>query len=203
MVLSLAKYKWYYMTVLKYLPIIICYTLLSEVLGILIRDFDSFRLIFEDNYSSYNQAIFNIYYLVFFLYFYRVFWKTIKHRKAKEVIKVGVLILVLVSVANLFLQNPIIYPQMFSMAFGSLLLILCIFMYLRESIDTGKMNLLIWISIGLLIFFFFYPVILFIGYFNYEIYQNFKLRWVHRAAIVIMYGCFIMGFIGTKKSVTL
>jgi hypothetical protein len=61
LILSIVKYHLYYDTILKYLPILIVYTFLTETLGIIIRDVDEIQIIYKQEYYNYNTAIFNIF----------------------------------------------------------------------------------------------------------------------------------------------
>ncbi len=199
MILSFLKYRWYYDTLLKFLPIIIGYTLLSEVLGVLIRDYEGFQLVYMEGYNHYNQIVFNIYYFIFFLYFYYVFWKTLD---ADKIIKYGTLSYIFFSLVNCFFQNPAILPLWQSHIIGCLVLVYCSIQYLQKS-WSGRRNLLFWISLGLLAFYLLYPVILLTGFLDYEIYQKMKFRKVQHVLIAIMYSCFCYGFFMTKRRVTL
>lgn len=200
---SLMNYKKYFDTVLKFLPIIIVYTFLSEILGVLIRDYKDFELIFKEGYSSYNQVIFNIYYLVFFLYFYFVYFRTIKNSSFKKNLHFGSLVFIAAMVINSFFQNALVMPLIYGHSIGSVVLIYCIINYFLElKSKTRKLlsqNLLFWVSLGLLIFYFVYPFVLFIGFFDYELYQKLNLRRVHHISISLMYSCFIIGFIKMKR----
>lgn len=70
---SLATYRKYYDTALKYFPIIIAYTLLNEILGFLIREYDDIQIIYSVNEYYQNALIFNVFDLVFYLYFYYIY----------------------------------------------------------------------------------------------------------------------------------
>jgi len=180
---------------------IIAYTLLSEILGYLIVEFESFQIIYSDKYPFANNLIFNIFDIVFFLYFYFVFWKAIANSTHRKVIKYGTVLFVISCLINPFFQSILILPQVYAITVGSLLLItFCIF-YFRQTITTKKSNcLMLWISIGLLIFYFFYPTIIILGIYNYDFYQRLHLNQLNRLLIAIMYVCFIIGFLKMRKS---
>ena len=69
LILSITNYHLYYNTILKYLPILIVYTFLTETLGIIIREVDEIQIIYKQEYYNYNTAIFNILKIIFFLCF--------------------------------------------------------------------------------------------------------------------------------------
>ncbi len=196
LIISLFSYRKYFDTVLKYLPILIGYTLITEILGFLIRDYDTIQIVYIDGYSFYNNLIFNIFDIIFFLYFFYVFWSTITDKINKKVIKWGAILFVLISLFNPFSQDFVLFPQIWASSFGSIILIACILYYynqLRRRTPIPKSHdLLFWISTGLLVFYTFYPFILIIGHFDYGLYQ--KLH-IHHLLIVVMYSCFILGFI--------
>lgn len=200
LILSIRKYHLYFNTVLKFLPILIGYALLSEVLGFLIRDYDSFQVVSLEEYSFANNLIFNIYDIVFFLYFYYVYWKILKIEKHKILIPYGVFLYLGSCIVNPFFQEFTIFPQVFASSIGSLLLILCIYFYFSE-IHKGlhcKDDLLAWISLGLLVFNLFFPLIMITGQFDYSLYQSLNLRQVHYLLITAMYVCIIIGLLRVR-----
>lgn len=204
---SMFRYRYYFDSALKYFPIIIAYTLLSEVLGLLIRDVEEFQIIYVKGYSYYNQLIFNIFDVIFFLYFFYVYRKATNNPKVKKFIGIGAIVFVIVSTINPFVQDMMLFPQMYTIIAGSLIIIGCALNYLvqkRKLEDLRqKSNLLWFISIGLLVFYLFYPVIMAIGVLDYQLFEKLQLIEVLRMLIAIMYSCFIIGFARTKKRVVL
>lgn len=195
--IGLVRYKRYYDSVLKYLPILIAYTLLTEILGILIRDYESFQIIYLEKYDYANYFIYNIYDVVFFLYFYFVFWKIIQEEKYRSIIKYGAIIYIVATLINPFFQNVLIFPQIYASSIGSIVLIISILLYhLKKRREKQKKNrLLIWISIGLLVFNIFFPLIMLAGRFDYDLYKKLNFQQLHYFLIVAMYTCFIIGFL--------
>jgi hypothetical protein len=182
---------------------IIAYTLISEILGTLIRKYDNLQIIYLEGYSFYNSLILNIFDIVFFLFFYYVFWHALSSFKSKGLIKYGAILFITSSLLNPFFQDFMLLPQMLASSMGSAVLIGCIILYfnkLRSGTDISNFhNLLFWISLGLLIFYTFYPFILLIGYFNYELYLDLHIRQVHHILISVMYLCFILGFVFMRR----
>ncbi len=200
LVLSLFSYRKYFDSVLKYLPIIIGYTLFSELIGYIIREYDDIQVVYLEGYSYYNILVFNIFDIVFFLYFFYIYRNEVSNIKFKNWIKYGVILFIACSVVNPFFQDFLLYPQMFASTLGSIVLIMSIVMFFlgKKSLVNAPNHqiLLFWISWGLLIFYLLYPFILYIGYFvDYELYKQFHVRTIHHLLIVVMYSCFILGFI--------
>ena len=180
---------------------LIAYTLLTEILGILIRDYESFQIIYLEEYHYANYFIYNIYDVVFFLYFYSVFWKRSQSPRYRNIIKYGAIIYIVSTLINPFFQNVFIFPQIYASSVGSAVLILCILLYFRESRLDGrkKSKLLTWLSIGLLIFNVFFPIIMLVGLFDYDLYAKFNFQQLHYFLIVTMYSCFIIGFLKIRR----
>lgn len=200
LIIALLRYKRYYSSIVKYFPIIIIYTIVSEVLGYFIRDFEDFQIVYENKYQYANYIIFNVYDLVFFFYFYFLFWKTMKNKEHKAIIKYGSLVYLVSALINPFFQNVYIYPQLYASTIGSIVLIIAVYLYFRQNWNQKgkKHDLILWIGGGLLVFNIFFPIISIISFFDYPSYEKFKLRQVHYVLIVAMYMCFIMGFILMK-----
>ncbi len=202
-IFSMVRYSKYYHTVLKYLPILIGYTLITEVLGFLIRDYDTIQIVYIDEYSYYNHLIFNLFDVIFFLYFFYVYRNTISSPKFKNWIKYGAILFIMCSIINPFFQDFLLYPQLLASTIGSIVLIFSILLYFldKKAIVNvpNRQNLLFWISWGLLFFYTFYPFILLLGYFDDELYKQFHVRMVQHILIAVMYSCFILGFILMRR----
>mgnify|MGYP006325660507 CR=1 FL=1 len=204
--ISLWRYSKYYDTPLKFLPVVLLYTFLTELLGEIVADSTKFNLSFQNKYSDYNIVIYNIYNVVFFLYFYYVFRCYIKKEEHRKFITIASGIFLVISLVNPFLQNFVIEPQLYTYVFGAVILICCIILYFIELLGSPRIlyvkgDLLFWISIGLLLFYVGYIPIKLTRYFfaieNVDVYMN--LRRVHLLLIIIMYGSFITGFLWMKR----
>ena len=199
LILSIITYRKYFTSILKYFPIIIAYTFITETLGFIIREIDEVRLISEDRFAYYNILIFNIFDIIFFLYFFYIFRKAIRSERFKGWINYFAIIFILCSILNPFYHHPMFFPQMLASTFGSLTLVYTALFYLVELKRKGGLrwnNLLFWISIGLSVFYFFYPFIILIGHFaEYEVYQEYRVRAILHFLIAFMYACFILGFL--------
>lgn len=201
LVIAIFRYRWYYESVLKYFPILIAYALLSEILGYFISNFESFQIVYSDKYYYANNFIFNIYDVVFFLYFYFLYWRIITNSKYKNIIKYGAILYLISSIINPFFQNVLIFPQIYASTVGSLVLIISTLFYFNQikQYKENKKNLLLWVSTGLLIFNIFFPIVMLTGRYNYHLYQELYFRQIHYFLIAAMYGCFIIGFIKMKR----
>ncbi len=197
---SILRYRKYFDSVLKYLPIIIGYTFLTELLGYIMRVNDSFQILFLDSHSVSNSVFYNIFDLIFFLYFFYIYWQIASNLKHKIYIKYGGIIYILASIVNPIFQDFILLPQILSLTIGSIVLVSCTILYFLELNSKTKRipyrkNLLFWISIGLLCFYTFYPVVMVVALY----YKNYvsSIRPLHFGLIIFMYSCFILGFLQT------
>jgi len=197
-------YKKYFNTLLKYLPIIIAYTLLNELLGYFIRYTDYFSFFSKEDYNQANDIIYNFYDVIFFGYFYYVFWKAVVSKKFKNWILIGATIAFMTYVISAIFQNPFLVSLYYANAIACWILVFFIALYLIElnSISNWKSqiyNLMFWLSIGLAVFHLFFPIVFTTGYLNYEVWQAYNLRIVIKGLIVIMYTLFCIGFIVCRR----
>lgn len=205
LVLSIARYPRYFNSVLKYLPILFTYTLLSELLGMLVRDVDDIQLIYRKEFYNYNTVIFNIFDIIFYLYFFYVFYELLSSTTQKAIIKYGGVVFLIVCLINLWFQDFYTAPQNYAIIFGSLILLFCTLSYLKDLISKVPSShligtLLFWISIGLIIFYSCYPITMYLLSFHYDVYINYGLSNLHYATIAAMYTCFIIGFMAMKRA---
>lgn len=204
--MSIIKLPKYHDSRLKYLPIILGYTFFNELLGGFILYNDNFALILEEGFSNYNHAIYNIYDVIFFPFFFYVYWHELSKTFFKKLIKYGALVFFVGIVVNSFIVNPLKYELLYAYLIGSFLLILSTIAYLG-SIDFGtkqndfSRNLLFWLSLGVLIFHLGYAPISIFKNQNIDIsvqdYAN--VRKIHIALIYVMYGSFLIGFLRMKR----
>jgi len=204
LLLSILRYRQYYDTILKYLPVLIAYTVLSEVLGFAVRNFDEIQIVYKEEYYYYNTLIFNIFDIIFYLYFLSIYRKVLVSNIRKKFVKLGILLFIVVSVINLFLQNFYVDPQNYAIIVGSLFTVASAFIYLlqlqKDNVIQKTNNLLFWISIGIIFFHLCYPLTMYILSFKYELYTNLKIAQFHYFSIAVLYTCFIIGFIKVKRT---
>lgn len=202
-ILSLIKYRIYFDSVLKYLPILIGYTFLTELLGNIIFQNENFQIVYENGTSFNNSIVYNIYDVIFFLYFFYVFWQIIENKGLKKIIGYGTMVFILTSLINPLFQSFLLYPQIYAISIGTLQLIICIVFYFMglkgnkpKKILTD--NLLFWICLGLLTFYPFYPYLMYAGIYQNLIYTE-RLMDLHVFLITVMYSLFIIGFLRMKR----
>jgi len=190
-ILCFFKYK---ETVLRYFPIILLYTFLSESLA-------TYLLGYPDN----TVLIYNIYNIIFFLFFYYVFWSFVQRTRYKKAIVFCIGVFLIACIINPFFQNFIFISQLIIYVIGGLLLISCIILYFIEILYTSNVmriqqDLLFWISVGLLIFYVGYIPIKLIRFFFTTANDSLPfLRSLQLLLILIMHSSFIIGFLWTTK----
>src|SRR6056297_1353308 len=81
LILSIITYQKYFDTQFKYLPAIIAYTLLNEILGYFIRYYPEFSFFPNLKDARVNEIIYNIYDLIFFPFFYYAYWQLVENEK--------------------------------------------------------------------------------------------------------------------------
>lgn len=202
--LALWRFPRYYDTPLRYLPILLMYTFLNELLGTFILYNNEISLILKEIYYNNNWVIFNIYNIVFFLYFYYVYYSYIPSKRHRKLIKVGAFAFLFTSVVNMFFQSFATQPQLAAYILGAIVLIYGIFFYWNHlKVQYGvwflTRDLLSWLSLGMLIFYF--------GYVPIKIARNYPslyefgslLRELHLILIIVMNGCFAIGFVRMRR----
>lgn len=206
LVVAIITYRKYFDTVLKYFPILIAYTFFNELLGYFLRYYPNFSLFTDFIKNSQNDIIYNIYYVIYYGFFYFVYWKLNSNTKFKKWIRIGALITMFSYMVSAFFQNPLEINLYYASAIGSWILVFCIILYIYDKYLKGEKivqsnNLMFWISLGLLIFYIIFPILLLIGYLDIELWEEYHLRTVLRILIVIMYSIFTIGFLkGSKKA---
>lgn len=205
LVVSLAFYRRYFDTVLRYFPILITYTFLNEFFGYMVKTNQELSFFPEDlEYSSDNEILYNIYAVVFFGFFYFVYWQVISNEKFKKWIVIGGSITAISYVVSCFFQPPMDTQLFYATAIGSWVLAFSILLYfLDKSRNKEKIvqpyNLMFWVSLALLIFYAIFPAIYLIGYLDYASWEAYHLRLVLRILIVIMYTLFTVGFLRGRR----
>ena len=204
-VVAIFRYPRYFDSPLKYFPILLTYTFLNELLGKIIYDYEDVRLVLGPIFYN-NWIIYNIYNLIFFLYFYLIFRSYIKNEQHKRWILYGIIILLITSFINLFLQDFTYEPQIYAYIVGGIILIISVILHaLQLRLSTGKWfsqyNLLSWISLGLLSFYGGYiPIKIIRQYYAYEgLIEHPAIRTIHIALILFMNVCFILGFLKMRR----
>lgn len=202
-VASLWKYPRYYDTPLRYLPILLMYTLLTEVMGVIIRDDPNFSINLSEFYYNNNWLIFNIYNLIFFLYFGYVYGLYLTGSVWKKTARAGLVLFIAASLINAFMEDFRVFSQLYAYTVGGILMIVLAWAYLRQQYRLRQRiplhsNLLVWISLGILVFYMGYLPIKYIRSLaaKLELVSMPELiRPLHLGLILFMYGCFLMGLL--------
>ena len=204
-VVALWRYPRYFDSIFKYLPVLLTYNFLNEVLGAIIKYYDEFDFVFKDVLTYNNWIIYNIYDIIFYLYFFYVYWLSTDQTKTKKFIIIGTSLFIAAAIVNPFIADFATRFQMLSYFTGALVLIATILMYFQYTkIKTGKWftkkNLVSWLSLGILIFLAGYIPLIVLGHFEIVPRENYQIiRRLHLLLIITMYGCFIAGFLKMSK----
>ena len=206
LLVALIKYPKYYTTPLKYFPILLMYTFLTELLGYFTKHYEVFHISIFSSFIRHNVIIYNIYNLVFFSYFFYVYWSYIDHKKYKKYIIFAAILYLLVSLINPFFQSFKLESQVYSYLAGAFAILICIILFFMEHRNSSKkldyrFTGIKWISIGLLIFYLGYAPIKASRFYNYtyQLNEYVHIRRIHLSLIVLMYICFIIGFLRMKR----
>lgn len=197
-IVAMARYNTYYDTPLKYYPMYLMYTLLTEVLGYLIKYFDEFQVVNVEKYSWYNVLIFNIYSVIAFTFYYYVYWLVVKNKNHKRWIVIGAAVTLVSYVVSLFFQDPFYSNLYYADIIASIILLLNIWWYIKEKRQEDspypmKYNLMFWTSLGLGVFHIIYPFLFWVGYEIPQIWIDYNFRTILRISILFMYGTFLIG----------
>lgn len=208
--LSFIRYPKYYDTPLKYLPILLLYTLLNEILGYIISTNEAYALVFDEAYSTYTVAIYNVYNILFFSYFYYLFWCYLTKKAHRNVVFWGAIVFLFSAFINPFFQSFMLGNQIHAYFVGAVVLITAIILYWKQigramPWSVLKKNVLFWLSLGLFVFY--------VGYLPIRINRHFHIinqtseanyvRRIHLLLIIVMYVCFIVGFLNMRRRLIL
>lgn len=197
---SIIYYRKYFDTVLKYFPIFISYTFLSELLGYLIYRFEDFQLVYNPQFSLSRSIVYNVYYLLFFGYFIKIYqslFEELKHKRLAQLMFWG---LIVVTIINSFFKNPLIFTLVQAFLYGAISLSILIILHLNiiyKRSDFVYFNLMFWVGLGLIAFHLPYiPIKIIKEYYNH-LYASFYQ--IHLMLIVLMYILFCIGFIKSSR----
>ena len=201
LIVSVKTYRKYFDTQLRYFPIIIAYIFFNELLGFFIRYTDKFAFFSER--TTDNDILFNLYTLVFFGYFYFVYYRLVQN-KFKSIIKWLALFALSAFIVNGFFLNPLTTNLFYATCICSWILVTIIGIYFRSGKDdrqwtSEKYNLMFWVSFGLALFHFFFPILFLIGFLKHTIWIEYNLIRVLKILIVVMYSIFCVGLIISRR----
>ncbi len=203
-VISIFRYRRYFDTPLKYLPMIIIYTFFTELLGVLIKYNNNFQFFSDGRYAWHNVIIYNVYQVVFFIFFFEVYRKVAQNKSIKKQIRYLSILCMLSYITNAIIYNPLHNQMTYAHIIGSFMMIYILVLYFREKHLEGlahplKFNLMFWISSGLMIFYTLFPIISIIYLLNFDIGIQIYFRPLLLTAIVLMYAFIIIGLIVGKR----
>ena len=193
--ISIYRLPLYIKTPLKYLPVILLLTLITEVLGGYIRDV----------YGPPNIIVFNIYYFFYFSLFYYIFLNVIEEKKFKKLIRIGVVLYWVFYLKDLIFVDIVNDSFLYSYIAGAGILVFCIILYYISILQSSlvlvvKNDLLFWVSVGLFLFYIGYLPIKMMRTWYYEINKFFEILWIIQFSLInVMYVFFLIGFLWMKK----
>lgn len=129
---AIVHYRNYFDTPLKYFPVYLMYTFLTELLGYFISFHDSFQFFSDERYNWHNVIIFNIYSVITFPFFYYIYWRVLKNEKHRKWVKHGTVISMSVYVISLFFQDPFHMNLYYADLVASMVLLTIIGLYFKE-----------------------------------------------------------------------
>ncbi len=200
--ISIYRYPKYFDTPMRILPLLLAYTLTTEVIGMLIRDYPEFSLFIEDYHKNNNWLLYNIYGILEFLAFIWVFSRYITRFNVRPFITLTLSGFILVSIWNAIQWDFRTVSQVYAYwwSAGVLMILIGLYLYQEWKRDprTGfQHNLLVWISIGLFIFSLAYAPIDYLRFLvvhdGLEYYS--WIRPLHLSVIYIYYGCMLLGLL--------
>lgn len=204
LIISLKAYGKYFDSVIKYLPIIITYTFLNELLGYYLLHNPNFYIFKDFKGLTTNHIIYNLFDLIFFPYFYYIFWSLISNIRYKKYIAIGSMVVVVGYLINAYFQNPMNYGLYYAYTLASYFLIFCIVLYFIDKKQTNKKiiqpyNLVFWLSLGLSILYIFSPIFFLIAYLDENSWHVYNLGTINHILIVLTYSLFCIGFVKCRK----
>ncbi len=152
-----------------------------------------------------NYCVFNIYILVSFAYYLILLKYLLVHRNHKRFADILLIIFVLFYICDfIFIQKTIFEAFTFSFAFGVIFVLILSCLYLVEIFNSKKIlnfgkSIFFWFILGVLLFHVpFLPFMLAIKWFLIESNETIYSLMLFILNL-LMYGCFIFGFIWSEK----
>ncbi|WP_147374122.1 hypothetical protein [Flagellimonas lutimaris] len=185
---------------------LIIYTFFTEVLGYFIKYYNEFVFFSDGRYAWHNVIIYNIYQIVFFIFFFEVYRKVLQRQSLKKQIRYLSFVCVLSYIINAIVYNPLHQQMTYAHIIGSVMMVYILIIYFREKYleDTPyplKFNLMFWLGSGLMIFYTFFPIISIIYLLKLNIGIQIYFRPILLTSIALMYGLIIIGLvIGKRKA---
>ena len=202
---AMVRYRTFFDTPLKYYPIYLMYTFLTELLGYLVKHTDEFQFFSEEKYNWHNVIIFNIYSVIAFAFFFYIYWNVLQSKKHKRWVVYGGMVSFFSYLISLFFQDPLHMNLYYADLIASMVLLFDIGLYVREkrceeATYPIKHNLMFWTSLSLAVFHAIFPYLFLIAYEAPEIWAQYQLRDVLKVLIIFMYGTFMIGVILGRRT---
>ncbi len=191
----------------KYLVYFLWITLIVDIFGsyAAIAYFTEYKYLgfIKDTVFRDNRWIYNIYTLLFYVFYCKYFINHSNDLKIKKILNVITIIFLFSAVLNLIFSDVIFdKASNFNSIWGTIISILCIALFYFDLLKSDKVLKLkyylpIYISIGVLVFnLLVTPIDVFSAYFNKENNNYFKLKGTVLLGVnIVMYGLFTMGFL--------
>ena len=211
-IVALITYKWYKNTHNKYFLYFLWFTVIIETIGLITainyflpnsKIIHFFKDYFPETIVHENDWLYNIYWLLFFPFYFLYFEKLIQNERTKKRVKILVVIYVLLSLLDLFLNfnqfNSTFLKLSRIVGTLSFLIIACSYLFeviRNDEIFAFYLSLPFWITTGTMIFVLVTgPIYIFSDY-TYEsnIMHHYFLK-ITDIGNYILYGSFIVGFI--------
>src|SRR5690606_36907243 len=110
-------------TPLKFFPVLLMYTFLTETLGYITKNYEEYQISIYTAFVNHNVIIYNIYNLVFFSYFLYVYRNSLHNQKYKKNILYGGILFYVIALINPFFQSFKLESQLLTYITGGILLI--------------------------------------------------------------------------------
>ena len=193
--IALIRLPLYKHTPVKYLPVILFFTIATEYAGYFTKY----------NFTGVNYLVFNVYYLIHFSFFFYVFMAVIDNDTFKNFIKVGMWVFLVCYATEIIFTGIFLDSFARTYIMGAFILVFCIILYYISILQSSlvlviKDDLLFWVSVGLFLFYIGYIPIKIIKTWFYKPDSFFEfLLVIQFSLIIIMYLFFLMGFLWMKK----
>lgn len=198
---ALWRYPRYFDTPMRYFPVLLMYTLATEILGVMTIEFNEIGLFANDLFRNYNWLIYNIYLILFTLYFMHVYYQVIPKTSHRRLILIAAGGFLFIYALNPLFQSFRYEMQLASYLAGSAVLVLASVLYLihrraRSGRQFSDRDLLSWVSVGLTVFYTgFIPLSVIRNSISlYQLVDPTIIRILLQGLIIVMYGCIIVGF---------
>ena len=205
-IVALWRYPRYFDTPMRYFPVLLMYTLATEILGVMTIEYNEISLFVNDLFRNYNWLIYNIYLILFTLYFLHVYYQVIQKTSHRRLILIAAGGFLFFCALNPLFQSFRYEMQLASYLAGSAVLVVASVLYLihrraRSGRWFADRDLLSWVSVGLAIFYAGFIPLTVIRNFNslYQLLDPIIIRILLQGLIMVMYGCIIVGFLRMRS----